>query len=50
MVYSLAKKESTGRPASVPAAYSRLSAREKQGPFYALAAAGTSGSGQCVVL
>ena len=50
MVYSLAKKESTGRPVSVPAAYSRLSAREKQDPFHALAAAGTSGSGQCVFL
>lgn len=50
MVHSVAKKESTGRPASVPAAYSRLSARGKQGPFHALAAARASGSGQYVFL
>lgn len=50
MVHSVAKKESTGRLASVPAAYSRLSARKKQSPFHALAAAETSGSGQRVFL
>ena len=50
MVHSVAKKESTGRLASVPAAYSRLSARKKQSPVHALAAAGSYGSGQCVFL
>lgn len=50
MVHSVAKKESAGRLASVPAVYSCLSVREKQGPFHALAAAGASGSGQCVFL